>query len=239
MNAPRRYRVNEVARITGISVRALHHYDELGLLVPVARSRAGYRLYAEDDLLRLQQVLIGRELGLSLSEIKQALDDPAFDRRAALQRQLQHLTQRAQHTAEMISAVERAITLLEPERTKDDMDMLKLFDGFDPAKYEAEARETWAKQLPTKSPRGEPAATQRTTGSGSAPNRQLSTLTSPRPCGRASIQPALRAWSWRSATADPSIAGFIPAVTSCTPAWPTCTKAIAASPTTWTNSVSA
>lgn len=143
MTTRRRYRVNEVARITGISVRALHHYDQIGLLVPAARSRAGYRLYEDADLVRLQQVLIGRELGLSLEAIKQALDDPTFDRKAVLRRQLEQLTKRAQQTAEMIAAVERAITLLEREKATDEMDMSKLFDGFDPPKHEAEARERW------------------------------------------------------------------------------------------------
>lgn len=71
--APRRsYLVNEVARITGVSVRALHHYDEIGLLVPRERSDAGYRRYDDADLLRLQQILIGREQGLTLEEIRRS-----------------------------------------------------------------------------------------------------------------------------------------------------------------------
>jgi DNA-binding transcriptional MerR regulator len=61
MNSRRTYQVSEVAQITGISVRALHHYDEIGLLVPTGRTGAGYRLYDDDVLLRLQQILIGRE----------------------------------------------------------------------------------------------------------------------------------------------------------------------------------
>jgi DNA-binding transcriptional MerR regulator len=63
MSSRRTYRVKEVASLSGLTVRALHHYDSIGLLAPSARSGAGYRLYDDDDLLRLQQILIGRELG--------------------------------------------------------------------------------------------------------------------------------------------------------------------------------
>jgi DNA-binding transcriptional MerR regulator len=62
MKPPAVYRVSEVAALAGVSVRTLHHYDAIGLLAPSARSGAGYRLYSRDDLLRLQQILIGREL---------------------------------------------------------------------------------------------------------------------------------------------------------------------------------
>ena len=59
------YQVRDVSRIAGVSIRALHYYDEIGLLVPTTRTDAGYRLYTDRDLLRLQQILIGRELGRS------------------------------------------------------------------------------------------------------------------------------------------------------------------------------
>ena len=81
MTRSRTYQVKDVARLTGVSVRTLHHYDAIGLLVPGARTAAGYRLYTESDLLRLQQILIGRELGLPLEEIRRSLDDPRFDRK--------------------------------------------------------------------------------------------------------------------------------------------------------------
>jgi DNA-binding transcriptional MerR regulator len=69
----RTYQVKDVAELAGVSVRALHHYDSIGLLVPEARTAAGYRLYTDADLLCLQQILIGRELGLSLEEIRRAV----------------------------------------------------------------------------------------------------------------------------------------------------------------------
>ena len=76
MPSRRTYQVKESRSSRGLPLRALHHYDSIGLLVPSARSAAGYRLYDDDDLLRLQQILIGRELGLSLEAIRRSLDDP-------------------------------------------------------------------------------------------------------------------------------------------------------------------
>jgi DNA-binding transcriptional MerR regulator len=141
MASRRSYQVKEVAQIAGVSVRTLHHYHAIGLLVPSGRSEAGYRLYQDEDLLRLQQILIGRELGLTLEAIGRSLDDPAFDQRQALLEQRQQLERRAAEAAEMIRAVDRALALL--ERGERDTDMKELFDGFDAAKYEAEAEQRW------------------------------------------------------------------------------------------------
>ncbi|HLV65537.1 MAG TPA: MerR family transcriptional regulator [Polyangiaceae bacterium] len=143
MRSRRSYRVKDVARIAGVSVRTLHHYDEIGLLVPSARSDAGYRLYDDDDLLRLQQILIGRALGLSLEQIRRSLDDPSFDRRRALLEQREELARRAEQTAAMIRAIDEALSILDGNERGEAMDMKALFDGFDPAKYEQEAKERW------------------------------------------------------------------------------------------------
>lgn len=69
--------------MTGVSVRALHHYDTIGLLKPSGVTPAGYRLYDDEALRRLQMILLFRELDVPLGEIRRLLDDPAFDRRAA------------------------------------------------------------------------------------------------------------------------------------------------------------
>lgn len=84
MTKGRTYQVKDMARFTGVSVRTLHHYHDIGLLVPAARTEAGYRLYDDAGLLRLQQILIRRALGLPLEDSRRALDDPTFDPRAAL-----------------------------------------------------------------------------------------------------------------------------------------------------------
>ena len=143
MTRSRTYQVKDVARLTGVSVRTLHHYDAIGLLVPSGRTAAGYRLYTDADLLRLQQILIGRELGLPLEEIRQSLDDPRFDRKAALLDQRQRLHERARQAEAMIRAIDTALAALDGSVTTGEMTMADLFDGFDPSRYEAEARERW------------------------------------------------------------------------------------------------
>jgi DNA-binding transcriptional MerR regulator len=112
------------------------------LLTPSARSAAGYRLYDDDDLLRLQQILIGRELGLTLEDIRRSLDDPRFDRREALLAQRAALATRAERAADMIRAIDTALTAIE-EKDMSKVDMKKIFDGFDPHRYEEEVKQRW------------------------------------------------------------------------------------------------
>jgi DNA-binding transcriptional MerR regulator len=133
------YKVKEVSRLAGVSIRTLHYYEEIKLLVPGGRTEAGYRLYTDGDLLRLQQILIGRELGLPLEEIRRSLDDPAFKLRDALLAQKKQLEARAARTAGMIAAVDAAIAVMDTKGGA----MERMFEGFDPAKYEAEAKERW------------------------------------------------------------------------------------------------
>jgi DNA-binding transcriptional MerR regulator len=156
MGAERSYRVKQVAELSGVSVRTLHHYDAIGLLAPSTRSAAGYRLYGDDDLFRLQQVLIGRALGWSLEAIRRSLDDPGFDRRRALLEQRAELERRAADTAAMLRSVDAALAALastaesrgeaaqhSPIREEWNVDMKKLFNGFNPDEYADEARERW------------------------------------------------------------------------------------------------
>ena len=144
----RTYQVKEVSRITGISVRALHYYEEIGLLVPSGRTNAGYRFYSDNDLLRLQQILIGRELGMPLQEIKCSLNDPNFDRRAALEKQRKEIATRAERAASMLRAIDAALAVLtnQGERSMKEMnnkEVVALFDGFDPSLYEDEVKQRW------------------------------------------------------------------------------------------------
>lgn len=125
--------------MAGVSIRTLHYYEEIGLLVPTGRTDAGYRLYTDDDLLRLQQILIGRELGLPLEQIRRLLYDLAFNRREALLVQKKQLQQRAKRTAAMIAAVDAALDVLQSGGEE----MERIFQGCDPAKYDAEAQERW------------------------------------------------------------------------------------------------
>ena len=137
------FQVKDAARIAGVSVRTLHHYDAIGLLVPQLRTAAGYRVYTDSDLLRLQQILIGRELGLSLEEIRRLLDDPGFDRKAALLDQRERLRERVQQAEAMIRAVDAALAGLGGDQKDAEMNMEELFQGFDPSRYADEARRQW------------------------------------------------------------------------------------------------
>ena len=85
------YTVKQVAKLSGVSVRALHHYDEIGLLKPAHIGTNRYRYYGEEELLRLQQILIHRELDIPLAEIAEVLDAPDFDRLATLRVQREKL----------------------------------------------------------------------------------------------------------------------------------------------------
>ena len=124
-------------------VRTLHHYDSIGLVVPDARTAAGYRLYTDADLFRLQQILIGRELGLLLEEIRRAMDGPRFDRQTALLDQRERLIGRVGQTEAMIRAIDAALDALQDSRKKGEMKMEDLFEGFDPSRYEDEVRHRW------------------------------------------------------------------------------------------------
>jgi DNA-binding transcriptional MerR regulator len=139
----RTFQVKDVARLAGVSVRTLHHYDSIGLLVPKIRTAAGYRVYTDADLLRLQQILIGRELGLSLEEIRRSLDDHGFDRMATLVDQRERLKERVRQAEAMIRAVDAALAGLNGSRKEGEMKMEDLFQGFNtPQDYE-EARRRW------------------------------------------------------------------------------------------------
>ena len=139
--------VGEAARLSKVSVRTLHHYDEVGLLVPSARSDAGYRLYDGGDLERLHQILLFRELGFSLDDIRQIMLDSSFDRLEALRAQRGLLAEKAWRTQTMLEAIDAAIASTERGETMSDQERSEmfgeLFDGFDPAEYEAEVQERW------------------------------------------------------------------------------------------------
>lgn len=137
------YTVGEVAKLAHVSVRALHHYDEIGLLEPSGRSDAGYRLYDDDDLQRLQQVLLFRELGFDLAHIEEIMDDPEFDRRAALLGQRELLEARATQLLAMVDAVDQTLRHEEKGTTMSTEDMFEVFGDFDPKEHEAEAEERW------------------------------------------------------------------------------------------------
>ena len=102
-----KYTVGEVARLSRVSVRTLHHYDRLGLLTPGGRTAAGYRLYSDADLRRLRQILFYRELEFGLDEIAEILADPDAGTDDHLRRQHRLLRQRRARNQALLSAIER------------------------------------------------------------------------------------------------------------------------------------
>lgn len=135
--------IGEVATLAGVSVRTLHYYDEIGLIEPSGRSDAGYRLYDQRDLERLQQVLVYRELGFELDTIRELVTDPDFDPVAALREQRRLLGIEDQRMHAMLDAVETAIDAHERGITMDEKDMFEVFGDFDPKEHDEETRERW------------------------------------------------------------------------------------------------
>lgn len=103
------YSINALAKLSGVTPRTLRWYDETGLLKPLRTSSAGYRIYGPEQVTRLQDILFYRELGLELSTIRTILDDPAFDRLAALQSHLAELEVRRKRLEALISTVKNTI----------------------------------------------------------------------------------------------------------------------------------
>lgn len=135
--------VGEVARIAGVTVRALHHYDGIGLLSPTARSNAGYRLYDHAGLERLQRILVYRGLGLELDKIAAVLDDPDADLLAHLRRQHALLTDRREELSRMIAALEKTMEAHKLGIRLNPEEMFEVFGERDPTEYAEEVEERW------------------------------------------------------------------------------------------------
>jgi len=137
------YTVGEVAKLAHVSVRTLHHYDELGLVNPSERSEAGYRLYTDKDLEVLQQVLVYRELEMPLDRIKEIMSAPAYDRHAALWAQRDLVEAKVARDRALLDLIETTILSLEGGMTMSKEEMFEVFGDFDPAQYDQEVEERW------------------------------------------------------------------------------------------------
>lgn len=102
-------KVKEVAELVGISVRTLHHYDQIGLLKPSETTEAGYRLYSQENIETLQQILFFKELDFPLKEIKTIIHNPSFDRKEALMLQRKMLTEKRDRYDQMIETIDKTI----------------------------------------------------------------------------------------------------------------------------------
>lgn len=103
--------------MAGVSVRTLHHYDELGLLTPKERTDAGYRVYGQKELIRLQQILFYKELDFSLRDIQELLDDPTFDYLTALQGHRKAILERKTRLDALLTTIDKTILTLKGEQT--------------------------------------------------------------------------------------------------------------------------
>jgi DNA-binding transcriptional MerR regulator len=137
------YSVGQVAGFAGVTVRTLHHYDDIGLLVPGERSHAGHRRYSDADLDRLQQILFYRELGFPLDEVAALLDDPDADPRAHLRRQHELLTARIEKLRKMAAAVEHAMEARKMGLNLTPEEKFEVFGGKDPEQYAEEVEARW------------------------------------------------------------------------------------------------
>jgi MerR family transcriptional regulator, thiopeptide resistance regulator len=135
--------VGEVAQLAGVTVRTLHHYDEIGLLVPRGRSAAGYREYDDADLLRLQRVLSYRELGLALPAIADILADASADPLDHLRRQHALVLDRIGRLRHQLAAIEKTLEAHQMGIQLNADEMFQVFGDSNPAAHDDEARQRW------------------------------------------------------------------------------------------------
>ncbi len=124
--------VGSVARLAGVTVRTLHHYDEIDLVVPSGRTESGYRTYGSAEVERLQEVLFYRELGFSLDTIREIIGQPGYSREAALEQQRKLLEEKADRLLSMVGAIDRAMLAQRTGVQMSSEDMLEVFGDFDP-----------------------------------------------------------------------------------------------------------
>ena len=129
--------VHEVSELTGVSIRALQYYDRIGLLRPAKHTEAGYRLYDETSMEKLQQILLFRELEFPLAEIKAMMEDPGFNREKALEQQIEMLLLKKER-------IEHLICLARKVKTSGGGFMnFKAFDNSKLEAYAAQAKSVW------------------------------------------------------------------------------------------------
>lgn len=138
-------KVKEVAELVGVSIRTLHHYDQIGLLTPKEITDSGYRLYSEENLETLQQILFFKELGFTLKEIKNIINSPSFNRQEALILQRKMLLEKRNKVDKMLETIDKTIKHMAGEIQ---MTNEERFEGinFGFNQFEEEARRRWGNQ---------------------------------------------------------------------------------------------
>jgi DNA-binding transcriptional MerR regulator len=141
------YTVRKLSKLAGVTPRTLHYYDEIGLLHPSSKEENGYRYYDEGSLLRLQQILLYRELDLPLAEIKRILDGKAFDALDSLRGHQESLRQHIRRTERLIDVVDDTIQFLEGKKKMDEIKMFEPFNEKQQAEYEKEVAEKYDPEI--------------------------------------------------------------------------------------------
>ena len=126
---PLPWRVGELARRTGLSVRALHHYDEIGLLEPSLRTEAGHRLYGGDDVSRLQQIQSLRAMGIPLDEIRRFLENPDVSPLRVVYLHLARLREQVAHQTRLMGRLQKVARHLESAESVSAEDLCQLIEG--------------------------------------------------------------------------------------------------------------
>ncbi len=140
------YRVREVADLAGVTVRTLHHYDQIGLLKPESVNEAGYRLYSDEDLARLQQILFFKELGFGLRQTKAIIDSPGYDRVQALKAHREILLKQRDRLNRLVATLEKTVESIERGT---EMSKKEMFGAFDMSEIEKHQRK-YAKEVEEK-----------------------------------------------------------------------------------------
>jgi DNA-binding transcriptional MerR regulator len=139
--------IRQLARSANISVRTLHHYDQIGLLVPHRRAGNNYRLYDQSAIYRLQQILFYKEMGFDLGSIKNILDDPDFDFQKALQQHRLALQAKLEGTKQLIQTIDDTLDQMKGKRKMNDNEYFTGFSDEQQAIYEKEAGERWGTDI--------------------------------------------------------------------------------------------
>lgn len=141
------YTVKQLSNLADVSVRTLHYYDEIDLLKPSKVAANGYRYYDDDALMRLQQILFYREIGLELMQIKEILDSPGFDLLAALRSHRAVLHEKINRLQNLISTVDNTMMHLRGETTMSKKRLFEAFSDETQKQYEREARLEWGPDI--------------------------------------------------------------------------------------------
>lgn len=138
-----RYTVQQLADLAGVTVRTLHHYDEIGLLTP-ERAGNNYRTYGEAELLRLQQILFYRELEVPLEQIGAIIDAPGFDMQKALQEHREQISQKQLRLAGLLGTIDKTLLKLSGKKELTDDELFDAFWEKHETEYAPEAEARWS-----------------------------------------------------------------------------------------------